>query len=377
MKILTHSYFGIEIVDTLLLQKRSDFPLLLSIGCCTKKLNGRIVVTFILKKYKDNVLFYIKTYVGSIIMSSIGTILQEERKKQGYSIEDVAKATNIREKILLSIEQDSFDMLPAPYMRSFITKYVSFLKLQEVQKKAVLESPFMLEATSPSIQTKSSEQQGFSKNYLKLYGRTNGLSARKSFILTTISIITGLVLLGALYFVFLEDSLNLFRATTTAEITADTLTSDTTEQTADNSGTTSILIGEEEKDGIAEADSLVLQATATDRIWMSVVTDGGQTTQTIMEKGTSRSWKAGENFALSLGNAGGADFILNGERMLKFGELGTVVRNIKITRGTVTISNINFPLRERLLRTKLERDSIEAERKRELQEAATDQNSNS
>lgn len=308
-------------------------------------------------------------------MSSIGTILQEERKKQGYSIEEVAKATNIREKILLSIEQDSFEMLPAPYMRSFITKYVSFLKLDGAQKRAVLESPFMAEATAPSATTKPSNQEGFSKNYLKLYGRTTGLSAKKSFILTTISVITGLVLLGALYFVFLEDTLRLFRGASTAEVLPDTLVTDTTsESTADNSGTNSILIGDEEKDGIAEADSLVLQATATDRIWMSVVTDGGQTTQTIMEKGTSRSWKAGDNFALSLGNAGGAEFVLNGERMIKFGELGTVVRNVKITRSTVTISNINFPLRERLLRTKLERDSIEAERKRELQEASSDAN---
>jgi cytoskeletal protein RodZ len=64
--------------------------------------------------------------------ASIGQRLREARTEQGVELSDVERATKIRVKFLLAMEQDQWEELPAPaYARGFLQSYARFLGLDE------------------------------------------------------------------------------------------------------------------------------------------------------------------------------------------------------------------------------------------------------
>lgn len=63
-------------------------------------------------------------------MIRVGQRLQEERKKQGFTIEQVAKATKIRSSFLEALEKGDYKVLPSSaYVQGFIKNYAEFLGL--------------------------------------------------------------------------------------------------------------------------------------------------------------------------------------------------------------------------------------------------------
>ena len=78
-------------------------------------------------------------------------------------------------------------------------------------------------------------------------------------------------------------------------------------------------------------DSLTLRAVTADSVWMSIGKDNAPTQSIILPPGASRTWTAEKQFRLSLGNAGGIRFMLNGTDIGRFGKRGVVVRNLILT----------------------------------------------
>lgn len=65
-------------------------------------------------------------------MIHIGDRLSQERLRKGYSLEEVAKATKIRESFLLAIEKGDYVNFPSGiYAYGFVKNYAKFLKLPE------------------------------------------------------------------------------------------------------------------------------------------------------------------------------------------------------------------------------------------------------
>jgi hypothetical protein len=74
--------------------------------------------------------------------------------------------------------------------------------------------------------------------------------------------------------------------------------------------------------------------------------DRRRSEQITLEAGKTYRWSAEKLLALSLGNAGGATFILNGRPLQKFGQTGEVVRDVRIMRDAMrreVISSSNSP----------------------------------
>lgn len=62
--------------------------------------------------------------------NSIGTRLEEARKKRGVSLREASEATKIRSDYLQKLEDGSFDLgLPPIYVRGFLRNYARYLKL--------------------------------------------------------------------------------------------------------------------------------------------------------------------------------------------------------------------------------------------------------
>jgi hypothetical protein len=78
-------------------------------------------------------------------------------------------------------------------------------------------------------------------------------------------------------------------------------------------------------------DSLILRAVTVDSVWISIGKDNAPAQSIILPPEASRTWVASKQFRLSLGNAGGIRFMLNGTDIGRLGNRGTVVRNVILT----------------------------------------------
>lgn len=76
-------------------------------------------------------------------MIRIGPSFAEERKRKNLSIEEVARATKIREEFLLAIEHGDFKDLPSPtYAYGFVRNYAKFLGLPVDKTLAIFRREF-------------------------------------------------------------------------------------------------------------------------------------------------------------------------------------------------------------------------------------------
>ncbi len=71
-------------------------------------------------------------------MKTIGQEFAEERKIQGKTIEEVSKATKIKEEFLRAIEKGDFKALPSPtYSYGFVRNYAKYLGLPVEKSLAI------------------------------------------------------------------------------------------------------------------------------------------------------------------------------------------------------------------------------------------------
>ncbi|MBI1999685.1 MAG: DUF4115 domain-containing protein [candidate division NC10 bacterium] len=71
-----------------------------------------------------------------------------------------------------------------------------------------------------------------------------------------------------------------------------------------------------------------LTARAVEATWMAVRADGGQERQVLLQKGQMARFAADTGFVITVGNAGGVDLSLNGQRVPSLGISGQVVRDL-------------------------------------------------
>lgn len=63
-------------------------------------------------------------------MTTVGEILKSNRERKKLTVEQVEKATKIRAKFILALEENQFDKLPGPtFARGFVKNYAAFLGL--------------------------------------------------------------------------------------------------------------------------------------------------------------------------------------------------------------------------------------------------------
>lgn len=87
---------------------------------------------------------------------------------------------------------------------------------------------------------------------------------------------------------------------------------------------------------VSARDSLVLRATTSDSVWIQMTVDALPPTDHLLPPNASRSWKARDRFMVTLGNAGGVSFRLNARDLGALGKRGAVLRDIELTRETMT-----------------------------------------
>ncbi len=82
-------------------------------------------------------------------------------------------------------------------------------------------------------------------------------------------------------------------------------------------------------------DSLTLEMTTTDSVWINLLIDNKKSEEHLVGPHRKYSWTAKERFAVTMGNAGGATFQLNGKDLGMLGKRGAVLRNMILTEANL------------------------------------------
>ncbi len=272
----------------------------------------------------------------------IGTILRKERERRGFTYSQVFEITRLRPYILEALEHEDWESLPSPgFVTGFVRSYARVLGLDEdemvegYRRTIVTEDTVLRPPVVPPERWKR--------------------------LLLPISLVFVLVAGVSVYFVW-RGHPALEKAPVSAEMKSPIAdkagekqdkgqNSNQTEQVVqareEQSGTVLRSVpadgGEDvpsdnskevsgrdssqtNATGSQKSRGLVLRAVVKERTWVRIFVDDKDPKEYIFQPGSEPQWTAEKGFELLIGNAGGIELELNGERVEGLGKRGQVVR---------------------------------------------------
>jgi cytoskeleton protein RodZ len=241
-------------------------------------------------------------------LPSFGETLRRERELRGIDLRDVAEATKISVRFLRALEADRNDVLPGGlFPRAFVRQYAAYLGLDPERTVAefLFASGQALEAPATAASTPSPSKRG--------------PHVRRGFVMA---------LLAAAVLAFLA-----WPQGRTAERERAAQPAPSTTPPAPMP---SLRVYPPPSSGpSAPAPGLVLDLQARQSCWVAVQADGVKVMDRVLAEGESQTLSARDEIVLSVGNAGGIAYKLNGRPGVVLGREGEVRRNIVITRQSV------------------------------------------
>jgi cytoskeleton protein RodZ len=243
-------------------------------------------------------------------MASFGENLRRERELRGVDLRDIADATKISVRFLQALEQDRVDILPGGiFPRSFVRQYAKEIGLDPDRMVTEFDHAYGVE---PAAAKASSSVRSRS-------------DARPLLMVLGVLILAGVGFLAWKTSRPLPPSAAIAPSVTVPPPTAfppDRVypPPTPTPNAAPSAG---------------EVQGLVLALTATQDCWTAVQTDGARVLDRILKAGETVRLNARNEIVLSVGNAGGVTYTLNGRAGVPVGREGEVRRNIVITRESM------------------------------------------
>jgi len=269
---------------------------------------------------------------GSLMtLESFAAELKKNRIEKQVSLMDISASTRINFKLLEALEEGHFAMLPQTYIRAFIREYADAVgldpkamlkKYDEIQQPRHGEKEKESHAALPAGPLIPAAPKDVSLKPILAFAKQNVL-------------FVGFVLVVAVFVVYL------FRQTSDSNPPSNIAETPFDNVVRENAAAQPV---EEEPISLpavtrpAAVDSLSLVMTTTDSVWMTITLDDARTLEYLFPPGRRGSWTARESFTLTMGNAGGAAFVLNGKDLGSLGRSGAVIRNVR-----VSASNLNTP----------------------------------
>jgi len=264
-------------------------------------------------------------------MKSVGEQLKAAREAKGLSLNDISQITRINRKYLEEIEQNITPQLPPTYVNAFLKAFArevdldlntlseSQLPLHPIPKilldagKAVHEDSDRISDGSVPIPKNNTAEEGTTRQ-------------NKSMFVILILLVTGL----AASIVLLHKE----KTAPPREISfSDVVKEQESKNNVMNAATDSLAIFDQKRMTIA--DSLFLEGVASESVWVHIVIDGMKTSELIFPPAFHMKWKAKKNFVVSIGNAQGISFMLNGIRLGLLGTTKKPLRNYIISQETL------------------------------------------
>ena len=262
-------------------------------------------------------------------LEQFGDELKQARVTKELSLTDISAETRISLKFLDAIEHGKFHILPQTYERAMLREYALMVGLDPEDVMERYEAA-QHESSSPKPDGSAPQRTGHQEK------SPEKSDTKKQFSLSPLqrNIAFGIIIAVAVVLVALLATMNKISGSAPAveEVPFDRVIR---ENEAASTTTPAPATDSTPPVSTALADSLRLEMTTKDSVWINILIDGkiGQTYLLGAKK--KRTWAAKERFIITMGNAGGATFQLNGKDIGSLGKRGSVVRNAVITAANL------------------------------------------
>ena len=244
--------------------------------------------------------------------------LKRAREVKRVSLADIADRTLINIKHLEAIERGNTSILPEAYVRAFIREYAAAIGLDGAETLRRFDETRRAEeaAARPGERVPPPPP---AKHPTFSLEPASFMTPR----MATIGVTFVVIAVAAIF------AWNLFSTGTTAppiEIPFQNVVKEQEEQSA--------TAHPAPPPAPRPADSLTLFASVSDTVWMTITVDSLPAQEYIFHPGAKPTWRAGNRFLVTLGNAGAVSFALDKRQLGTLGRRGNVVRNVSLTRQT-------------------------------------------
>jgi cytoskeleton protein RodZ len=240
-------------------------------------------------------------------MASFGDTLRRERELRGVELREVADATKISIRFLQALENDRIDILPGGiFPRAFVRQYATYLGLDPDRTVAEFVYAYGEHAGQP----------------------TTPAPARSRSVRTPLLVaVAVLAVLGLAAWAALRYEAQGAGTEPAAVASAPTVTfAPDPVYPPPTTGAAAVP---------SDGHGLVLTLNSRQSCWVAVLADGVKVMDRVMNEGEAQTISAKGEMVLSVGNAGGMTFTLNGRPGVSLGREGEVRRNIVITRQSL------------------------------------------
>ena len=270
----------------------------------------------------------------------IGDTLKKEREKQKLSVKDVEQATSIRSVYIDALEKGEYDKLPGEvYAKGFIKNYGNFLELngEELVRQFIMEiSPAVTATEDSQVNDSNSENKIAAKNIGQKYqsnskNESEKNSESRSFVFAAAALI--LIIIGGIFY-NLSGEIEPVEVAQNEKIVQPEnkpVETPTVEKAVEVAQIPEPQPVAPPPQPVAPPSPPVndvnLQATFSGDCWTRVIVDGAMVYEGMINAGQTFDWKGTQSVNILLGNAGAAQFVMNGQNVGSLGGYGDVVEH--------------------------------------------------
>ncbi len=258
-------------------------------------------------------------------LTNFGEELKRLRLEKQVSLMDISFSTRINIKFLEAIEAGKFSVLPQTYVRAFLREYgeaIGFGGDQILRKYDAIREPHAPTVPRETPQPAKTSAPPAPRS-------TEPKTERISAALKKNLLFAG-VLLAGVAFVLILRTPGPKSQDTAQEIPFDAVVKESEATTYKPDTVQRAFVPPPQP---VQADSLRLEMQTSDSVWISILVDGKKTLEYLFPPNRKRMFTAKDQFSITMGNAGGATFRLNGKDLGSLGKRGGVVRNVLINQA--------------------------------------------
>lgn len=287
------------------------------------------------------------------MLTTVGEILKNERKRQGLELKDIENAISIRTLYLRAIEEGNYKVIPGEvYLKGFIRNYATHLDLdpqdimeiyrqnKEMDKKEN-KIASQEDIKTPDLQSPSKDtQEDFSFKTKKLNRRREWRERRKN----GFSPAKRLIIIAAVSLVAVVGAVALWPSNMPAVPAPPVSSAPPLVQPENNNTPAASNLPNTTPPPDSQTPlnaplpggkNVAVSATFKDKCWVQVIIDGKFEYEGIPKTGETLTFSGNDRVFIKLGNAGGADLTHNGKPIGIAGREGDVVTKT-FTKDTVT-----------------------------------------
>lgn len=235
-----------------------------------------------------------------------GEDLKKNRQEKQISLTQVAASTRIHVRFLEAIEAGQLSVLPQPYIRPFIREYAVATELDPNETLQKYDAALQTLKPVPAPAEEKTEPASTLTLTQKQQEKLAALLRRLSMPFAGI-----FVALVAVLFLANSGSTDT-KSNQPSEVSFDRVVQESEAAIAKVQPVINRTVSSKPS---APVDSLSLEMTTTDSLWIVVVIDENRKEEYLFPPKSHRRWAAIEQFSITMGNAGSATFRLNGKEL--------------------------------------------------------------